>query len=144
VAVLSDRLPQIVVRLVEREPHRVHVPLVARSQSAVPPRMGRGRPTLPAPRVHRRIREEDATCGHQRFAIAVAQADAAGAPDTVADHLCGNPLARIQGEWWHGHAAGKGLAKSLNWIRLNFDVLRPQGDNSLLESSLQRLAPLNP
>lgn len=100
VAVLIHGPPQVVTVALDRESDLVHVPRVSRPKRPAAPCMGVRLPERPAPIPHRRRGQDHAALGHQRFDVPVAQAEAAGELDTVADDLGREPMTLIQVDWW--------------------------------------------
>ena len=90
----------------DRDEDLIQVPCVAWSRTPAAQLVGIGLPKLPAPVAYRLIRQDDPTCCHRLLDVAVAQAEAAGQPDRVADNLGWEAMALMQVGWpWWVHAA---------------------------------------
>jgi hypothetical protein len=86
-AVLIHRPPQIRASALNREKHLIEMPFVTWSGTPAPELIGIRLPTRAAPLADGFVGGHDPACQEQRFDIAITQAEAAGQPDPMADHL---------------------------------------------------------
>jgi hypothetical protein len=83
------------------EKHLIQVPLVVRSRTPAARLVGVGLPERSAPIPDRFRGQANAAFSHERFDVPVAEANAKVQPDTIADHLCREPMTRVwMGCWW--------------------------------------------
>ena len=94
--VLIHRPPQIVACATDREEHRIQVPGLPMLRPSATPLIGLGLAKLPAPWPDRFIRHDDATGEEELCAIAVAQTETKGQPDTVSNNFRREPVACIR------------------------------------------------
>jgi hypothetical protein len=99
---LSHRPPPGVACAAARDDDRSPVPWVAGPGPSAPPGMRRRGPDVPAPRAHRRVREQHAARGPELFDSPRAQAAAEVQPDPVAADRGRDPrtLRRRRGGGW--------------------------------------------
>ena len=103
-AVLIHRAPEIMAFAADGEKDLIKMPLIARLGPSALQLVGTGLSKLSTPIPHRFIGQGQTALGHQLFDVAVAEAESEVEPNTVANNLCGKPMAPIRvgyGRWVH-------------------------------------------
>ena len=98
VAALVYRPPELVLRAIDADEHRVQVPLIARARASSAHFVRLGLAELLAPLPARLVRDDHPALGEQFLHVAVAQREAEGAPDRVADDRGWEAMALVAGD----------------------------------------------
>jgi hypothetical protein len=110
--VLIHRAPQVMARAMEREQHLIQVPLIARARPPPPQPIGVVLPHLPPPWADRFVGHREAAFEPECFHVAVAQGEARGEPDPVADDFAGKAVVLVA---FTGGGRGHGGLPSLEF-----------------------------
>jgi hypothetical protein len=95
VIVLVHGSPQVVTCAIDRQKHRVQMPLVARSGSATPQLIGLRLPKRPTPSTDGFVGHTETTLEEERLHVAVAQGTPIVKPDSMADDCAGKTVVLV-------------------------------------------------
>jgi hypothetical protein len=105
VAVLIDGTPQVMPVAIDGENHLIQVPLITRTGTATPERIGILLAERAAPFADGFVGHDDPMDPEQLFDIAIAEAEAVIQLDTVANNLGGKTMVFVAFRGgWRGHA----------------------------------------
>ena len=105
IVVLIHRAPQVMALAMDRKEHFIQVPLIARARTPPSQPMGVVLPKLPTPLADGFVGHRDAAFEQEFFHVAVAESEAIGEPDPMADDFAGEAVVFVTlGVCGWGHA----------------------------------------